>query len=52
MDIESGQVWQKVRQLRLRWYGHVKRPGDEYVGRRVLKVKLQGKRKRGIPRRR
>jgi len=42
----------KVREARLRWYGHVRRRDVEYVGQRVLKMELPGKRKRGRPKRR
>ena len=38
--------------LILRWYGHVRRKGDGYIGRRMLRVELPGKRKRGMPKRR
>ena len=41
----------KMREGRLRWYGHVMRRDQEYVGRRMMEMKLLGKR-RGRPRRR
>ena len=41
-----------MREGRLRWYGHVMRRDQEYVGRRVMKRDLPGKRKRGRPKRR
>ena len=41
-----------MRKFRLRWYGHIMRRGREYVGRRVMKMELSGKRKRGRPKRR
>ena len=37
---------------RLRWYGHVMRRDQEYVGRRVMEMELPGKRKRGRPKER
>ena len=39
----------KMREDRLRWYGHVMRRDQEYVGRRVMKMELPRKRKRGRP---
>ena len=42
----------KVREARLRWYGHVRRRDVDYVGQKVLKMELPGKRKRGRPKRR
>ena len=40
------------RRSRLRWYGHVERREEEYVGKRVISMKLPGKRRRGRPKRR
>ena len=37
---------------RLTWFGHVKRREEGHVGKRVLKMKLRGKRRRGRPARR
>ena len=42
----------KMREGRLRWYGHVMKKDQEYVGRRAMKMELPGKRKRGRPKRR
>ena len=41
------QLGMKMWKSRLRWYGHVMRRDQEYVGRRVMKMELPGKRKRG-----
>ena len=38
--------------LILRWYGHLRRKDDGYIGRRMLSMELPGKRKRGRPKRR
>ena len=50
--VKVGQISRKVRESRLRWYEHVKRREDAYVGRRVLEMELPGKRKVGRPKRR
>ena len=42
----------KLRNVRLRWYGHVKRKEEDYVGKRMMEMTVPGRRKRGRPRRR
>ena len=42
----------KMREGRLRWYGHVMRRDEEYVERKMIKMELPGKKKRGRPKRR
>ncbi|KAK3520102.1 hypothetical protein QTP70_013583, partial [Hemibagrus guttatus] len=42
----------KVREARLRWFGHVQRRESEYIGRRMLDMELPGRRQRGRPKRR
>ena len=37
----------KMREGRLRWYGHVMRRDQEYVGRKMMEMELPGKRKEG-----
>ena len=49
---QVGRLGEKTREARLRWYGHVLRKDDGYIGRRMLKMELPGKRKRGRPKRR
>ena len=46
------RIGRKVRETRLRWYGHVLRRNAEYVGKRVIGMDLPGKRRRGRPLRR
>ena len=42
----------KLRNVRLRWYGHVKRREEDYVEKRMMEMAVPGIRKRGRPRRR
>ena len=42
----------KLRNVRLRWYGRVKRREEDYVGKRMMEMTMPGRRKRGRPRRR
>ncbi|MCJ8733439.1 hypothetical protein PDJAM_G00223370 [Pangasius djambal] len=47
-----GRLEDKVREARLRWFGHVQRRESEYFGRRMLDMELPGRRQRGRPKRR
>ena len=42
----------KVQECRLKWYGHVLRREDEYIGNRVMVMEVPGKRRRGRTKRR
>ena len=44
-----GEIAKKVQERRLKWYEHVMRREEHYVGRRAMEMKVQGKRKRGRP---
>ena len=41
-----GEIAKKVQERRLKWYGHVVRREEHYVGRRAMEMKVQGKRRR------
>ena len=47
-----GEISKKVQESRLKWYGHVLRREDEYVGKRVMAMEVPGKRRRVRPKRR
>ena len=49
---KEGEIAKKVQERRLRWYGHVMRREEHYIGRRAMEMKVQGRRKRGRPKRR
>ena len=42
----------KLRNARLRWYGHIKRREKDYVGKRMMEMVVPGIRKRKRPKRR
>ena len=44
---QVGRFVEKTREARLRWLGHVRKKDDGYMGRRMLRMELPGKRKRG-----
>ncbi|KAI5606473.1 hypothetical protein C0J50_1972, partial [Silurus asotus] len=47
-----GRFEDKVREARLRWFGHVQRSNMGYIRRRMLRMEPPERRKRGRPRRR
>ena len=50
--VKVERLGMKMREGRLRWYGHVMRSDQEYVGRKMMEMELPGKRRRGRPKRR
>ena len=50
--VKVERLGMKMKEGRLRWYGHVMRRDQEYVGRKMIEMELPGKRKRGRPKRR
>ena len=49
---EISEISDKIQESRLRWYGHVMRRDEQYIGRRVMEMDIQGRRGRGRPKRR
>ena len=41
-----GEIFKKVQESRLKWYGHVLRRQEEYVGKIVIVMEVPGKRRR------
>ena len=49
--VEVKRLGIKIKEGRLRWYGHVMRRDQEYLGRKMMEIELPGKRRRGRPKR-
>ena len=49
--VKVERLGMKIKEGRLRWYGHVMRRDQEYVARKMMEMELPGKR-RGRPKRR
>ena len=47
-----GEITKEVQESRLKWYGHVMTIQEHYVERRVMVMKVRGRRKGGRPKRR
>ena len=50
--VQVGRFGEKTREARLKWFGHVRGKDNGYIGGRMLRTELPGKKKRGRPRRR
>ena len=50
--VKVERLGMKMREGMLRWYAHVIRRDQEYVGRKMMEMELPGKRKRARPKRR
>ena len=46
------EISKKVQERRLQWYGHVMRQEEDCVVRRVMDMEVEGRRRRGRPKRR
>ena len=47
-----GEIAKKIWETSFKWYRHVMRREEHYEGRRAMEMKVQGRRKRGRPKRR
>ena len=50
--VKVERLGMKMREGRLRWYGDVMRRDQEYVGRKIMEMKLPEKKRRGRSKRR
>ncbi|XP_046986893.1 uncharacterized protein LOC124561545 [Schistocerca americana] len=50
--VKVGPMGKKIQESRLKWYGHLRKKGEEYIGNRVEDIKIEGARRRGRPKRR
>ena len=47
-----GRLGKKMKEARIRWFGHVFRRDEEYVGKGVMEMELPGRRRRQTPKKR
>ncbi|KAL1454137.1 hypothetical protein WDU94_010418, partial [Cyamophila willieti] len=47
--VKVGPLGKKIQESRLRWFGHVERRDESYLGKKVEKLNIGGKRKVGRP---
>lgn len=50
--VKVTEIHKKIQEKRLRWYGHVLRREENHVTKRTLSMEVDGRRRRGRPRRR
>ena len=50
--LKAESITERCRKARLRWFGHVKRRDQDYIGRKTLEMVPPGRRKRGRPKQR
>ncbi|KAI5728881.1 hypothetical protein M8J77_001642 [Diaphorina citri] len=48
-SVKVTEISKKVQERRLQWFGHVERREEAYVGKRVRRMEVSGKRNRGRP---
>ena len=46
------EISKKIQEGRLRWYGHLMRRDEDHVARHTMEMEIEGRRKRGRPRKR
>ena len=51
MHQQRGRFGENTQEGRLRWFGHIRRKDDGYIGRRMRRMELLGNKKHGRPKR-
>ena len=51
-SVKVTELSKKMQEVRLRWYGHVMRSENYYVGRKVMEMDVPWRRRRGRPKKR
>ena len=51
-EMKVTELHKKIQEKRLGWYGHLMRREEGHIGKRVLKMEVTGRRRRGRPERR
>ena len=51
-SVKVVEILKKVQEGRLRWYGHILRREEEHIGRQTMDMEVQGRRRRGRPKKR
>ena len=51
-SVKVVEISKKVQEGRLRWYGHILRREEEHIGRQTMDMEVQGRRRRGRPKKR
>uniref|UniRef100_A0A8D8XLD5 Endonuclease-reverse transcriptase n=1 Tax=Cacopsylla melanoneura TaxID=428564 RepID=A0A8D8XLD5_9HEMI len=50
--IKVTEVSKKIQERRLQWHGHVERRDESYIGKRVQRMEVRGRKGRGRPKKR
>ena len=48
-SVKVGRIGNKIQESRMRWFGHLERRDEDYIGKQIERMSITGKRKRGRP---
>ncbi|KAI5715080.1 hypothetical protein M8J77_010243 [Diaphorina citri] len=51
-SVKVGPIGKKIQESRMRWFGHLERRDEDYIGKQIEKLEIRGRRKRGRPKKR